>query len=75
MSEALLTGQNSILAAYRRDCVTLGQEIVLVRGEERQYGTALDIDDEGGLVVRFRDGAIKTVTSGEVSVRGMYGYL
>lgn len=75
MDENLLVGKDSILAAYRRECVTLGQEIVLVRGEDRQYGTALDIDSEGGLVVRFLDGTVKTVTSGEVSVRGMYGYL
>jgi hypothetical protein len=35
---------------------------------------ALDIDEEFGLVVRRPDGAVKTVRSGEVSVRGLYGY-
>ena len=75
MDKNLLAGKASILSSYRKDCVTLGQEIVLIRGEDRQYGTALDIDDEGGLLVRFQDGAVRTVTSGEVSVRGMYGYL
>ena len=75
MNGMLLTGKDALLSRYRQDCVTLGQEIVLVRGEERQYGTALDIDGEGALIVRFRDGHIAPVTSGEVSVRGMYGYL
>ena len=27
------------------------------------------------LVVRFQDGAVQTVQSGEVSIRGMYGYI
>jgi len=75
MDAALLTGREAILERYRRDCITLGQDILLVRGEEKQYGTALDIDPDGGLIVRFPDGSLNTVASGEVSVRGMYGYL
>ena len=75
MNRRLLTEKAALLDRYREDCVTLGREVVLVRGEERQYGTALDIDSEGALLVRFRDGQIRPVASGEVSVRGMYGYL
>ncbi len=75
MSECLLTQKEEILTSYKADCITLGQEVLLVKGEEKAYGTALDIDSEGGLVVRFRDGRTASVTSGEVSVRGMYGYI
>ena len=75
MNRTLLSGKDATLACYREDCVTLGQEIVLVRGDEKRYGTALDIDRDGALLVRFRDGTVGTVASGEVSVRGMYGYL
>lgn len=75
MDRTLLSEKRTIMNAYRRDCVTLGQDIVLVRGDEKQYGKALDIDEDGGLVVTFTDGSVKTVTSGEVSIRGMYGYL
>ena len=35
---------------------------------------ALDIDGDFGLVVRMADGTVRTVRSGEVSVRGLYGY-
>ena len=45
------------------------------RGEERQAAVALDVDDTFGLVVRRSDGTEETVRSGEVSVRGLYGYL
>lgn len=74
MSLRLLTGKSEMLAGYRRDCITLGKEVSLVRGDEVRHGTALDIDDAGALVVRFASGKVETVNSGEVSVRGMYGY-
>lgn len=75
MDSQLLTDKANIMERYRRNCITLGQDIVLVRGEEKRYGTALDIDQDGALLVRFDDGQVQTVNSGEVSVRGMYGYL
>jgi len=75
MDSILLPHREQLLQSYRRDCITLGREILLVRGDDRCYGLALDIDEAGALVVRFRDGSVNTVNSGEVSVRGMYGYL
>ncbi len=76
MDQQLLTGKDAILDAYRRDCITIGQEVSLLRvGEEVRHGRAVDMDDEGALIVEFADGHAETVNSGEVSVRGMYGYL
>ncbi len=75
MDQTLLTKKAAMMDCYRKDCITLGQDVVVVRGEEIGYGTALELDIAGGLIVRFNDGSVKTVCSGEVSVRGMYGYL
>lgn len=75
MDRNLLTGKEAILTRYRRDCVTLGQHISVVRGEEIRHGTALDIGENGDLLVRFDDGHTEAVSSGEVSIRGMYGYV
>ncbi len=74
MSERLLTDKKALIAAYRAHCMTLGQDVALLRGDTREYGQALDLDEDGGLIVRFSDGQVRTVTSGEISVRGMYGY-
>ena len=74
MDKTLLSGVDAMLDSYRRDCVTLSQDVVLVRGEEKRYGHAVDIDAAGALVVKFQDGTLEAVNSGEVSVRGMYGY-
>ncbi len=70
-----LSDREAMLRRYRSDCMTLGQRVSIHRGEEIRHATALDIDSEGGLVVRCDSGDIATVTSGEVSVRGLYGYL
>ena len=75
MDAQLLSGKETILAQYRRDCITLGQEISLVRGEEVRHGKAIDMDEAGALVVEFPNGHTETVNSGEVSVRAMYGYV
>ena len=65
----------AFLERYRSSCITLGQEISLVRGDEVRHGKALDIDSQGALLVEFPDGHTEAVNSGEVSVRGMYGYV
>lgn len=75
MSIGLLSQKAEIMARYRGDCITLGQEVSLVRGEEVRHGLAQDIDEDGALVVCFPDGRTEAVNSGEVSVRGMYGYV
>ena len=75
MSGQLIDRKADILNRYRSDCMTLGRDVVLVRGDEKRYGHALDIDESGALVVRFENGDAESVNSGEISVRGMYGYL
>ena len=44
------------------------------RGDEVQLAHADGIDEEAGLLVTYQDGSHGVVSSGEVSVRGMYGY-
>ena len=62
------------LAEYRSACLNIGKTVQLIWGEEREPAQALAVDDRYGLVVRHRDGRVETLRSGEVSVRGLYGY-
>ena len=71
----LLSQKAQLMDIYRGRCITLQKDVTLVRGEEISHGKALDLDEDGGLLVRFSDGTEKVVSSGEVSVRGMYGYI
>ena len=76
MERRLLPEKQAILDTYRRDCITIGQEVSLLRvGEAVRHGKAIGMDDDGALLVEFEDGHVETVNSGEISVRGMYGYL
>lgn len=74
-NQRLLTRKAEIIAAYRQDCVTLGRKISVIQKDRVRHGTALDVDEAGALIVRFDDGSVETVNSGEVSVRGMYNYV
>ena len=75
MSRTLFSGSFVMLRQYRRDCVTLGQEVSILRGDAVSHAHALDVDGSGALIVRYPDRTVEAVNSGEVSVRGMYGYL
>lgn len=59
---------------YRRDCVTIGRAVSVSRAGETRWGQAVDVDGWGALLVDFGQGP-EAVHSGEVSVRGMYGYV
>ena len=64
-----------LIQRYKEDCLTLGQEVLILRGDEKRPGKAVDLDNDGGLIVEFSDAHRETVSSGEVSVRGLYNYI
>ncbi len=64
----------SYKSEYEEKCITLGRKIRVVRGTSSRTGTAVSLDQDFGLIVDFDDGTRETVSSGEVSVRGIYGY-
>lgn len=75
MDQKLLTEKHAMMEEYKNACVTLGQAISVCRGDVVRHGTALDVDEDGALLVRYSNGDQEFVTSGEVSIRGMYGYV
>ena len=63
------------LAKYRADCVTTGHQVQLITPTARRQAFALEIDENFNLVVELYNGKKETICAGEVSVRGMYGYV
>lgn len=63
------------LKRYAADCMTIGKDISVVRGDTVRRAHADGIDDNAALLVTYDNGKTEAVSSGEVSVRGMYGYL
>jgi BirA family biotin operon repressor/biotin-[acetyl-CoA-carboxylase] ligase len=52
--------------------VVIGKHIRLVSPDSVREGTAVDMDEQGGLIVRLDNGETIMVISGDVSVRGLY---
>lgn len=73
--QALMTDCSAWLDSYRAHCVTLGQDVLLVQNGQSRPAHADSMDDRGALLVTLPDGTQERIFSGEVSVRGMYGYL
>ena len=61
-------GFSAIRDAYKARCVNLGRHVTFDGGE----GTAVDVDEEGRLVVQGAEGSTHVFT-GEVSVHDIYG--
>ena len=75
LSDALGGDTGGWVDAYRRDCVNLGKRVQLLWTDGKTEAEALDVDRQFGLIVRLPDGSRTTVRTGEVSVRGLYGYV
>ena len=60
------------LEAYRRDNITTGKEITVVRGTEEAPAFAVAIGDDFSLQVRYADGRSEALSSGEISIKGLY---
>ncbi|MCC8025145.1 MAG: biotin--[acetyl-CoA-carboxylase] ligase [Clostridium sp.] len=61
--------------AYNRWLVNLNRQVTVLDPRGQYRGRALGIDHQGSLLVQKEDGGVETVISGEVSVRGIYGYV
>lgn len=65
----------SMKEAYEARLANIGLEVRVLDPKGEYTGTALGINDRGELLVRRQDGRREAVYAGEVSVRGLYGYV
>lgn len=66
-------GFEAIRDEYKKACITLGKDVKIVSATGEYVAYASDIDSSGELIV-LKDGEEICVRSGEVSVRGLFGY-
>lgn len=68
----------AFIPEYKKRSFVLGKDIRVFQtitpasdpdAEEAPIAKAVDIDDDGGLVVQYQDGSIATLNSGEISIR------
>lgn len=70
-----LSKKEGLMRRYSADCITLNRQVQVIKADGILYGKALSLTEDGSLKVALNSGETITVSSGEVSVRGMYGYL
>ena len=64
-----------IMQEYQARLANLGREVCVLDPKGEYQGAALGINERGELLVRKADGEEVAVYAGEVSVRGLYGYV
>lgn len=74
MSDECLTRKADWIARYTADCITVGKQVQVISAAGTRIAHADGIDENAALRVTYDNGEQGTVFSGEVSVRGMYGY-
>ncbi|HMM22178.1 MAG TPA: biotin--[acetyl-CoA-carboxylase] ligase [Selenomonadales bacterium] len=70
--KTVLQGFAPVLEAWRAETVTLGRTVDVFSSGQTFSGLAVDIDDEGGLLVETSTG-LERVIAGDVSVRARRG--
>lgn len=65
----IIGGKQSVTDRYRERSIVIGQSIRYEINGAEFSATALDIDHVGGLIVQNEDGSIRTLSSGEITLR------
>lgn len=71
----LRDGFAPILDLCRQRSATLGRPVRAICPDGEHVGEAVDFDPSGALIIRTPDGATRTLTAGDVSVRGLMDYI
>jgi BirA family biotin operon repressor/biotin-[acetyl-CoA-carboxylase] ligase len=66
---------SSMLDIYTKRLVNKDNVVLIEQGKTKFRGIARGINEDGELLVELEDKTMRTVMSGEVSVRGVYGYV
>lgn len=69
------SGIAGILPTYEKRSCTLFQSVYVEGGGEHFSGVAAGLDEDGALLVKLENGTLRRVLAGDVSVRGVMGYV
>lgn len=75
MWRGMETTGGEYLEEYRRRCVTTGQDVCVISGSSRRKARAIQVNEDYSLQVEYEEGEREDLNSGEVSVRGVEGYV
>jgi len=59
----------------KKNSILIGKEVRIINRNKERLGKAVGLNSNGELLVQFENEEIKPLISGEISVRGMNGYI
>lgn len=66
---------SGFLERYSTLLINRDRDVLIIGQKEKYQAHALGIDNTGELIVKKEDGTLEKIYAGEVSVRGVYGYV
>jgi len=55
----------NLISEYKKLSVTLGRSVIVKTPKETMIGEAMDIESDGGLVIKLADGSLKRILAGD----------
>lgn len=72
------TDENNIEASIsicRENSAVIGRDVLIINREKSMEAHVIDIDNDGKLLVKYPDGRLEHIISGEISIRGKSSYI
>ena len=70
---ALYRNPEGYEAEYKRHCMVLGRDVLVISSQGERPARAVDLDEQCGLIVEYSDGTRQTLKAGEVRIREKKG--
>jgi len=73
-TEFLQSGIAPMMTEYKEKCVNIGSDVRAIYENREIVGRCVDITPDGAIVVQTKNGTLE-INTGDISVRGIYGYV
>lgn len=69
------TNKNNTLKIHRENSAIIGKNIYIINKDNKELVKCIDINENGNLIIKKQNGETKEISSGEISIRGEFGYI
>lgn len=67
--------KKEVLGICRQYSAIINKEIYVIKNDQKELVDCIGINEEGNLIIKNKDGNLEEIMSGEVSIRGVKGYV
>ena len=67
--------KKEVLGICRQYSAIINKEIYVIKNDQKELVDCIGINEEGTLIIKNKDGNLEEIMSGEVSIRGVKGYV